>query len=136
MRFVAAFLLASALGFSCAHTAPAPNVDVCVKAAAATDHVKPGDVDRGGCECATKQLRTNLKPSDFSLHEQMLQIIASGADQKTGQKQLSDIMLQRGMNQHDADAFFARVSAAQTKAQDICNPSPLLSPEPLPPPKQ
>jgi hypothetical protein len=66
----------------------------------------------------------------------MLQIIASGADQKSGQKHLSDIMLQRGMNQHDADAFFARVNAAQTKAQEICNPSPLLSPEPLPPPKQ
>jgi hypothetical protein len=63
-------------------------------------------------------------------------IIASGADEKSFNKQLSDIMLARGMNQHDADAFLARSRAAEQKAQEMCNPSPLLTPQALPPPKQ
>jgi hypothetical protein len=75
-------------------------------------------------------LRKTLKPGDYDLHERMLEIIASGADEKTFNKQMSDVMLQRGMNQHDADAFLARSKAAERKAQDDCNPSILLDPEP------
>ncbi|HWD49058.1 MAG TPA: hypothetical protein VG309_03990 [Rhizomicrobium sp.] len=136
MRLMAAIVFASVCVASAAHASPSDEIDICVKAAAASDHVKPGDVDRGGCECATKQLHSSLKPGDFALHEQMETIIASGADEKSFNKQLSDIMLARGMNQHDADAFLARSRAAEQKAQDMCNPSPLLTPQALPPPKQ
>jgi len=132
MRALATILVVSAFGIAAARATPAEELAICIKAAAATDHVDVKDVDRGGCECATKQLRSSLKPGDFALHERMLEIIASGADQKTGEKQLSDVMLQRGMTQRDADAFFARVNAAQEKAQEICNPSPLLPPQTVP----
>jgi hypothetical protein len=105
---------------------------ICMKAAAATDHVALTDVDKDACQCATKQLHGVLKPSDFALHEQMLEILASGADEKSFNKQLSDIMLNRGMTQKDADAFLARSKAAEEKAQAVCNNSPLLAPEPAP----
>jgi hypothetical protein len=113
-------------------TAAPTEADICVKAAAATDHIAVKDVDKDACQCATKQLHAALKPSDFALHEQMLEIIATGADEKSFNKQLSDIMLKRGMTQKDADAFLARSKSAEEKAQIICNTSPLLGPEPTP----
>ncbi|HEY5338652.1 MAG TPA: hypothetical protein VIJ85_10635 [Rhizomicrobium sp.] len=111
-----------------------PEIAVCIKAAAATDHVALKDVDKDACECATKRLHASLKPGDYALHEQMLEVIASGADEKTFNKQMSDIMLKRGMDQHDVDAFLARSKAAEQKAQEVCNPSPLLTPDPGTPP--
>ena len=121
-----------------AHAAPAkpvlanPEVDICVKAAAAADHIKAADVDKDACVCATKQLHLLLKPGDYDLHEQMLTVIASGADQKSFDKQMSDIMLKRGMKQPDVDAFLARSKKAENAAQAKCNTSPLLNPTPLP----
>ena len=105
-------------------------LETCVAAAAATDHVPVKMVDRDACACATASLHKTLKPGDYDLHERMLEIIASGADEKTFNKQMSDVMLQRGMNQHDADAFLARSKAAEKKAQDDCDPSIMLDPEP------
>jgi hypothetical protein len=103
-------------------------IETCVNAAAATDHVPAKMVDRGACECATADLHKILKPGDFDLHERMLEIIATGADEKTFNKQMSDIMLQRGMKQNDVDAFLARTKAAQNKAQQDCDPSIMLDP--------
>lgn len=106
------------------------DLNTCMRAAAATDHVALKEVDKDACTCATADLRKTLKPSDFDLHERMLEVIASGADEKTFNKQMSDIMLQRGMNQSDADAFLARSKAAERKAQDDCDASIMLDPEP------
>jgi hypothetical protein len=114
-------------------TAPAmtdADVDICMRAAAAVAHATVSESDRGGCVCAGQQLRKLLTPGDYDLHEEMETIIASGADEKAFNKQLSDVMLKRGMNQAAADAFLKRSEAAEYKAQEICNPSPLLGPEP------
>ena len=124
-------MLLTAFALAASRTAKAdPDVDLCVKAAAATDHSSIQEVDRDGCECATKQLRLTLHGRDYELHQKMMEIIASGADEKSFDKQLSDIMLKRGMNQHDADAFLARSKTAENKAQSVCNAtSPLLNPK-------
>jgi hypothetical protein len=106
------------------------DLDTCMRAAAATDHVAVKEVDKDACTCATAELHKILKPGDYDLHERMLEVIASGADEKTFNKQMSDIMLRRGMNQSDADAFLARSKAAERKAQDDCDASITLSPEP------
>jgi hypothetical protein len=107
-----------------------PDVDVCMRAAAAVAHSTVSESDRGGCACAVQQLHKFLVPHDYALHEEMETIIAGGADEKSFDKQLSDIMLRRGMNQVAATAFLARAHAAEDKAQEVCNPSPLLTPEP------
>ncbi len=101
-------------------------LETCVNAAAATDHVPVKMVDRDACKCATAALSKILKPGEYDLHERMLEIIAGGADEKTFNKQMSDIMLQRGMNQSGVDAFLARTKAAQQKAQEDCDPSIML----------
>jgi len=106
-----------------------PDVDVCMRAAAAVAHAAVNESDRGGCVCAGQQLRKSLSPGDYELHEQMETVIAGGADEKSFNKQMSDIMLKRGMNQGAADAFLKRAQAAEDKTQQICNPSPLLSPQ-------
>ncbi|MBS0273791.1 MAG: hypothetical protein JSR55_05185 [Proteobacteria bacterium] len=109
-----------------------PEVLICMKAAAATDHIKLDDVDKDACACASKELHKSLTPDDFALHEKMLEVIASGADEKAFNKQMSDIMLKRGMNQKMVDAFLARSKKAQDKAQAKCNTAPpLLGPTPL-----
>lgn len=124
-------LLYGVAGAQAAPLSPAEQeIDTCVNAAAATDHVPAKMVDRGACQCATADLHKSLKPGDFDLHERMLEIIASGADEKTFNKQMSDVMLQRGMNQHDADMFLARSKAAEAKAQEDCNASIMLDPQP------
>jgi hypothetical protein len=109
-----------------------PAVDICVKAAAATDHIGVADVDRDACICATKQMRSRLSHDDFDLHEKMLEVIATGADKKAFDKQMSDIMLKHGMNQQMVDSFLARSKKAEDQAQALCNTSPLLGPSPLP----
>jgi hypothetical protein len=89
-------------------------------------------VDKDACVCATKELHKSLSPDDFALHEKMLEVIASGADEKAFNKQMSGIMLKRGMNQKMVDAFLARSKKAQDKAQAKCNTAPpLLGPTPL-----
>ena len=133
MHLLAATLFALAAASTPAHAAKPsdPAVDICVKAAAATDHVDVKDVDRDACVCATKQLHTRLKGDDFALHEKMLEIIATGADKKSFDKQMSDIMLKRGMNQEMVDAFLSRSKKAEDQAQALCNSQPLLGPLPL-----
>jgi hypothetical protein len=132
MRLVIAATVTILCGMASAQAAPLSpanlEIDTCIKAAAATDHVSVKDVDTGACECATQDLHKFLKPGDFDLHERMLQIIGSGADEATFNKQMSDVMLGRGMNQRDADAFLARSKAAERKARDDCNPSIMLDP--------
>ncbi len=129
-----AIIAAAAMLFAPAGAQAAPlspenqEIEICVNAAAATDHVPAKMVDRGACQCATADLRKILKPSDYDLHERMLEIIAGGADEKTFNKQMSDIMLERGMKQNDVDAFLARTKAAQRKAQEDCDPSIMLDP--------
>ena len=134
MRLAALAAVTILCGLAGAHAAPLSaanqDVDTCVAASAAADHVPVKMVDRGACECATANLRKTLKPGDYDLHQHMLEIIASGADEKTFNKQLSDVMLRRGMNQRDADLFLARSKAAEKKAQDDCNPSIMLDPVP------
>jgi hypothetical protein len=134
MRIVALtlFAIVSASGFAKAAPLSPANmeIDVCMRAAAASDHVALKEVDKGACTCATNKLHAYLKPTDFDLHEQMLEAIASGADEKTFNAQMSDIMQKRGMNQSDVDKFLARSKAAELKAQDACNPSLLLGPDP------
>ena len=126
-----AALLCTMAGAQAAPLSPAEQeIDICVKAAAATDHVPVKMVDRGACQCATADLHKLLKPGDYDLHERMLEIIAGGADEKTFDKQMSDIMQQRGMKQNDVDAFLSRTNAAQQKAQQDCDPSILLDPPP------
>jgi hypothetical protein len=132
MRFVLLTMFLFVSGSAVVATAPVapanPEIDVCMRAAAATDHVPVKEVDRGACECATRELHKLMRPSDFDLHEQMLSTIANGADEKTFNAQMSDIMLKRGMNQSDVDKFLARAKAAERKSQDDCNPSILLDP--------
>jgi len=109
-----------------------PEVQTCMKAAAATDHIKLDDVDKDACVCATKELHKSLSPDDFALHEKMLEVIASGANEKAFNKQMSDVMLKHGMDQKMVDAFLARSKKAQDKAQTVCNTAPpLLGPTPL-----
>ena len=103
-----------------------PDVDVCMRAAAAVAHATVSESDRGGCVCAAQQLRKFLSPGDYELHEEMEAVIAGGGGEKSFNKEMSDAMLKRGMNQASADAFLARAHAAEDKAQEICNPSPLL----------
>jgi hypothetical protein len=110
--------------------APNPDVDVCMRAAAVAAHSSVKESDRGACACAVQQLHKYLAPRDYALHEEMEIIIADGGDEKSFNKHMSDIMLKRGMNQASANAFLARARAAEDKAQEICNPSPLLAPEP------
>lgn len=135
MRALALALPVLIAGLSLARAADTPSageINVCMKAAAAADHVKLADVDKDACICATKQLRGTLKPDDYDLHEKMLIVIGSGADQKSFDKQMSDIMLKRGMKQPDVDAFLARSKKAETAAQAKCNTAPpLLGPKPL-----
>ena len=132
-------VLIAAGAFAHAATSPVksapvnPEVDICMKAAAAADRIKVDEVDKDACVCATKQLHLLLKPGDYDLHEKMLTVIASGADQKSFDKQMSDIMLKRGMTQPDVDAFLARSKKAENAAQAKCNTSPLLNPQPVPP---
>ena len=126
-----ALLAATAIALSFAQSAYADEIDVCVKAAAAADHIKSADVDRESCVCATKELQTTMRPGDFDLHEKMLEIIGSGANEKAFNKQMSDIMLQRGMKQTDVDAFLARSKKAETAAKTKCDSSPLLD-RPIP----
>jgi hypothetical protein len=61
----------------------------------------------------------------------MLIVIGSGADQKSFDKQMSDVMLKRGMKQPDVDAFLARSKKAENAARAKCNTAPLLNPTPL-----
>jgi hypothetical protein len=106
-----------------------------MRAAAAVAHSTVKDADRDGCVCSDQQLHKLLHGGDYSLHEDMQTIIASGANEERFNKQLSDIMLKRGMKQGDADQFFARLKAAEAKVQGICNSDPLLGP-PLSPQPQ
>lgn len=123
---------ALALGAPAKPALVSPEVQICMKAAAATDHIKLEEVDKDACVCATKELHKSLSPDDFALHENMLEVIASGADEKAFNKQMSGIMLKRGMNQPMVDAFLARSKKAQDKAQAKCNTAPpLLGPTPL-----
>jgi len=103
-----------------------PDVDVCMRAAAAAAHDTVTDTDQSGCVCTVQQLHHLLTPQDYALHETMEEIIASGADEKSFNKALSDIMLQRGMTQIDANAFLARSRSAEERASSACNSSPLL----------
>jgi hypothetical protein len=125
--FLSLPILIAASAFAYAAPPPAksvplnPEVEICVKAAAATDHIKTSDVDKDACACATKELHKSLTPDDFALHETMLKVIAGGADEKAFNKQMSDVMLKRGMNQKMVDAFLARSRKAQDKAQAKCN---------------
>jgi hypothetical protein len=107
---------------------PGSAVDICMRAAASVGHTAVKDTDRDDCACADLQLHKLLHGGDYTLHEDMQTIIASGADEANFNKQLSDIMLKRGMNQSDADQFFARLKAAEAKVQGICNSDPLLGP--------
>jgi hypothetical protein len=119
---LAALLLAAATA-----AAPAPpDVDVCMRAAAAASQSTTKDTDQTGCVCTVQQLHKFLTPSDYALHEKMEEIIASGAGEASFNKQLSEIMLKRGMSQIDANAFLARAHAAEVHASDACNSSPLL----------
>lgn len=108
---------------------PGSAVDVCMRAAAAVAHSQVNDTDRDECECADRQMHKLLHGGDYTLHLQMQAILASGANEAAFNKQLSDAMLQRGMTQNDADAFFARLKTAEAKTQGICDNSPLLGPE-------
>jgi hypothetical protein len=138
MRVAVAAIVAlgTVAGAQAAPPPPAPlsvaeqEIDICMRAAAVTDHVAVKEVDKSACECATSDLHKNMRPADFELHERMLEVIASGADKKSFDKQMSDIMLARGMNQHDVDAFLARSKTAENKAQDDCNASIMLDPVP------
>lgn len=118
----------AALLFAVATTAAIPpDVDVCMRAAAAVTHSTVDNTDQSGCVCTVGQLRKTLSPGDYALHQTMEAIIASGADEKSFNAQLSAIMLKRGMDQTSADAFLARSRAAEARANGVCNPSPLLN---------
>jgi hypothetical protein len=117
------------LAFAVAPSAPvvnSPDVDTCMRAAAVVAQSTIKDSDRDGCVCTVQQLHKFLNPSDYELHQKMEEIIATGADEKTFNTQLSDILKKRGMNQADANEFLTRSRAAEFHAQDVCNPSPLL----------
>jgi hypothetical protein len=118
----------TALLFAVATTATVPpDVDVCMRAAAAATHSTLADTDQSGCVCTVAQLRKYLSAGDYALHQTMESIIASGADEKSFNTHLSAIMLKRGMDQTSADAFLARSRAAEARANGVCNPSPLLN---------
>ena len=86
-------ILCGMAGVQAAPLSPAEQeIDTCVNAAAATDHVPVKMVDRDACKCATAELHKILKPGDFDLHERMLEVIASGADEKTFNRQMSDVI--------------------------------------------
>lgn len=104
-----------------------PEVQVCIKAAAATNHTTVTDVDAAACVCATKELHVRLKGGDFDLHQKMLEVIGTGADKKSFDAQMSGIMLKRGMTQSDVDAFLARSQKAEAAAEAKCNTSPLIN---------
>ncbi len=107
-------------------TTASPDVDLCMRAAAAAAHSTVSDSDHEGCVCTVQQLHKFLMPGDYDLHAKMEEIIASGADEKAFNSQLSDVMKKRGMNQGDADAFLKRSQTAEAHANEVCNPSPLL----------
>jgi hypothetical protein len=120
-----------------ATTAPAQGstpVDICMRAAAVVAHASVKETDRGSCACSDQQLHKLLHGGDYALHEDMQTIIASGADEASFNKQLSDIMRKHGMNQNDADQFFARLKIAEAQAEELCNSEPLMGP-PLAPQK-
>jgi hypothetical protein len=127
-------ILAAILAIAAATAPSSTPVDLCMRAAAVVAHASIKESDRDGCVCADQQLRKLLHGSDYALHEDMQSIIASGADEASFNKQLSDIMLKRRMNQNDANQFFARLKTAESQVQAICNSSPLLgrpvSPQP------
>jgi hypothetical protein len=114
---------------------PGSAVDICMRAAAAVGHTTVKDADRDECACADQQLHKLLHGGDYALHEEMQTIIAGGANEASFNKQLSGIMLKRGMNQSDADQFFARLKTAEGKAQAACNTEPLMGPELAPQPR-
>ena len=107
---------------------PGGPVDICMRAAAAVSHSALADMDRDDCECADQQLHKLLHGGDYVIHEEMQTLLATGANEATFNKQLSDYMLQRGMTQSDADAFFTRLKAAEAKTQGLCSATPLLGP--------
>ncbi|HEY2071190.1 MAG TPA: hypothetical protein VGG48_16655 [Rhizomicrobium sp.] len=119
-------LLTSLVFAVAAANAPPADVEVCMQAAAAATHSTANDSDRDGCVCTVQQLHKFLAPADYALHERMEAIIASGADEVSFNKQLSDIMKRRGMTQIDADAFLSRSRSAEQQAGAACNTSPLL----------
>jgi hypothetical protein len=119
--------LAGAVTATAPQTKVSPDVQVCIKAAAATDHTTVADVDRDACVCATRELHVRLRGGDFDLHQKMLEVIGSGADKKSFDAQMSDIMVKRGMTQPDVDAFLTRSKKAEAAAQAKCNTSPLIN---------
>ena len=120
-------MLAALVMFAAIQTGvPPADVQVCMQAAAAATHSTVKDSDHDGCVCTVEQLRKMLVPNDYDLHEKMEAIIASGADEKSFNAQVSDIMKRRGMNQLDADAFLSRSHAAEVKASETCNSDPLF----------
>jgi len=119
------FLAAMALAAVPSVMAPSSDADVCMRAAAAVTQSRATDIDRAGCTCTVDQLKKLLSPADYDLHEKMEEILAFGADEKSFNKQLSDVMLKRGMNQADADAFLSRARMAEARAKDACAPVPL-----------
>jgi hypothetical protein len=114
---------------------PGSAVDICMRAAAAIAHSAVKDADRADCACSDQQLHRLLHGGDYALHEDMQTIIANGANEASFNKQLSDIMLKRGMNQNDANQFFARLKTAETATQAICSDSPLMGPPLAPQPR-
>ncbi|HEX3675418.1 MAG TPA: hypothetical protein VHU87_14190 [Rhizomicrobium sp.] len=117
------------LALAVAPSAPvvdSPDVGTCMRAAAVVAKSTVKDSDHDGCVCTVQQLHKFLNPGDYELHQKMEEIIATGADEKSFNTQLSDILKKRGMNQADADAFLTRSRTAEYRAQDVCNPSPLL----------
>jgi hypothetical protein len=121
-------ILAAILAIAAANAPANDSVDTCLRAAAAVAHQSVKEMDRDSCVCSDQQLRKLLHGGDYVLHEQMQVIIASGADEKNFNKQLSDIMLKRGMNQGDADQFLVRLKKAEAQANATCNSSPVLGP--------
>jgi hypothetical protein len=115
-----------AIAAASAPVQPGSAVDICMRAAAAVAHSSVNDADRESCTCSDQQLHKLLHGGDYALHLQMQTILATGTDEANFNKQLSDAMLKRSMTQSDADAFFARLKAAEANAAAICDDSPLL----------
>jgi hypothetical protein len=124
--FLSALLAIAAA--TAAHAQGNTPVDICMRAAAAVAHASVKETDRGSCACSDQQLHKLLHGGDYALHEDMQTILATGADEASFNKQLSDIMLKRGMNQNDANQFFARLKTAEAKVQELCNSEPLMGP--------
>ncbi len=110
-------ILAAVLAIAAANAPSTMPADICMRAAAVIAHAPVKESDRQGCVCADQQLHKLLHGGDYALHEAMQTIIAGGADEASFNKQLSDVMLKRGMNQSDADQFFARLKMAEGNAQ-------------------